>query len=150
MKILLTGDFCPINRVEKLARKMETEPLLEEFRDLFGESDLNVVDLECPLTLSGKARRKTGPHQKAHPDSVRLLEQAGIHLAAMANNHVMDYGSEGIRETLDLLKERGIRTVGIGPTPAEASRPFSVTLDGKRLAILNYADNEFLSAPDGS
>jgi hypothetical protein len=150
MKILLTGDFCPINRVEKLARKMETEPLLEEFRDLFGESDLNVVDLECPLTLSDKARRKTGPHQKAHPDSVRLLEQAGIHLAAMANNHVMDYGSEGIRETLDLLKERGIRTVGIGPTPAEASRPFSVTLDGKRLAILNYADNEFLSAPGGS
>ncbi len=150
MKILLTGDFCPINRVEEAARKQEVEPLLSEFTDLFGESDLNVVDLECPLTLSESARRKTGPHQKAHPDTVRLLEHAGIHLAAMANNHVMDYGSEGIRETLDLLKERGIPTVGIGPTPEEAARPFSTRLDGKSLAILNYADNEFLSAPDGS
>jgi poly-gamma-glutamate synthesis protein (capsule biosynthesis protein) len=150
MKILLTGDFCPINRVEELARKQEFEPLLSDFMDLFRESDLNVIDLECPLTLSETARRKTGPHQKAHPDSIKILKHAGIHLAAMANNHIMDYGRKGVQETLERCRESGIETVGIGASPEDARLPYSSCIDGKNLAILNYADNEFLSAPDGS
>jgi len=150
MKILFTGDFCPINRVEELARKKEIEGLVDEFAELFKKSDLNVIDLECPLTTSESARRKTGPHQKAHPDSIHILKHAGVHLAAMANNHIMDYGSEAVKETLELCREHGIETVGIGSSMQEARKPFSIRMEGKKLAILNYADNEFLSAPDGS
>lgn len=150
MKILLTGDFCPINRVGELARKQDIEGLMSDFIDLFRESDLNVVDLECPLTNSVAARRKTGPHQKAHPESIDILKHAGVHLAAMANNHIMDYGSQGVQDTLALCKENNISTVGIGSGPADAGIPFSKEIKGKKLAILNYADNEFLSTPDGS
>jgi len=150
IKILLTGDFCPINRVEELARKQDFGGVFHDFMDVFQGNDLNVVDLECPLTLSGSARRKTGPHQKAHPDGINLLKYAGIHLAAMANNHIMDYGSEGVRDTLELLGAGGIRAMGIGGTLEEAAGPFSVKLKGRRIAILNMADNEFLTAPDGS
>lgn len=138
-----------MNRVEDLARKREFGSVFNDFMDVFQGNDLNVVDLECPLTLYASPRRKTGPHQKAHPDGVKLLKHAGIHLAAMANNHILDYGTEGARDTLKLLMANGIRTVGIGITLEEAGKPYSVNLKGKRIAILNVADNEFLTSPDG-
>jgi poly-gamma-glutamate synthesis protein (capsule biosynthesis protein) len=150
IKILLTGDFCPMNRVEDLAREQNYGAVFNDFTDVFEGNDLNVVDLECPLTRAGSARRKTGPHQKAHPDGVGLLKYADIHLAAMANNHIMDYGSAGVTDTLELLAKNGIRTVGIGRTLEEAGQPYSVSLKGRRIALINVADNEFLTAPDGS
>lgn len=150
IRIAFTGDFCPINRVEDLARQKNYGSVFNDFMDVFHGNDLNVVDLECPLTLGFSERKKTGPHQKAHPDGVHLLNHAGIHLAAMANNHIMDYGSEGVLDTLKLLHANGIQTVGIGRTLEEAARPCSVSLKGKRVALLNVADNEFLTAPDGT
>jgi len=150
MNIILTGDFCPINRPGELARKGKIDALTNDFADLFENSDLNVVDLECPFTESKSARKKTGPHQKAPPESIKILKHAGIHLAAMANNHIMDYGSEGVRDTLEKCEQQDIRTVGIGKSKAQSRIPFSGKIKGKKLAILNYADNEFLSAPDGS
>ena len=67
-----------------------------------------MTDLECPLTLSKSARIKYGPHQKAHPDAIQLLKYANISLAAMANNHIMDYGSTGATDTMTLCENSGI------------------------------------------
>lgn len=150
IKILLTGDFCPINRIEKLALKKDYESIFNDYIDVFRGNDLNIVDLECPLTLSSKTRPKTGPHQKAHPDCINVLKYAGINVAAMANNHIMDYDNRGAEDTIALCKEKGICTVGIGKSKDEASKPSSLNIKGIRIAILNYADNEFLNSPDRS
>lgn len=150
VKILITGDFCPHNRIEELALKKDFGAIFNDFIDVFQGNDLNVTDLECPLTTSEAARPKTGPHQKAHPDCINILKYAGIKLAAMANNHIMDYDSQGIKDTIDLCRSKDIDTIGVGRTPGDASRPYSVNLKGKRIAILNCADSEFLSTPDGS
>ena len=150
LKILITGDFCPINRMESLALNREYDAVFNDFADVFRGNDLNVVDLECPLTLSGSARRKTGPHQKAHPETLRLLKYLDIRVAAMANNHIMDYGSEGIRGTLELCREQGIQTVGAGRTREEAEKPLSLVIRDKKVALMNMADNEFLTTPDGA
>ncbi len=150
IKILLTGDFCPHNRIEKLALKEDFGAIFNDFIDVFQGNDLNITDLECPLTTSETARPKTGPHQKAHPDCINILKYAGINLAAMANNHIMDYDNNGIQDTIDLCKRAEINTVGVGQSLEAASKPFSANIKGKRFAILNYADNEFLSTPDGS
>jgi len=150
VKILITGDFCPINRMESLALNREYGAVFNDFGDVFRGNDLNVVDLECPLTLSGSARRKTGPHQKARPETVGLLKHLHIGVAAMANNHIMDYGSEGIRSTLELCRKEGIQTVGAGSSREEAEQPLSLVLRDRKIALLNMADNEFLTTPDGA
>ncbi|MGB8491844.1 MAG: CapA family protein, partial [Bacteroidales bacterium] len=93
---------------------------------------------------------KTGPHQKAHPDCIKILNYAGIHLAAMANNHIMDFDNQGIIDTLELCKANNITTSGIQSRSGHLSNHYSIDLKGKRIAILNYADNEFLDTPDGS
>ena len=149
IKIMFTGDFCPINRVGILAESGNYQQVLDGIISEFNCNDLNIIDLECPLTHSDAARPKTGPHQKANPKCIDLLKYFGTGLAAMANNHMLDYGSEGVEETLQLLKEKNIATVGIGKSPEEAAAAFSITLKGRRIAIFNMADHEFLTDSDG-
>lgn len=149
IKILVTGDFCPHNRIETLAMKSDYHKVFNDFIDVFRGNDLNVTDLECPLTLLKKGRIKTGPHQKADPICIELLKYAKIKLVALANNHIMDFGSKGARDTIDLCRKMGIETMGAGEDKVIARRPFITTIKGKRIAIINIADQEFLTSPDG-
>ena len=119
IKILITGDLCPHNRIEKLVLNSDLKSVFNDFMDVFRGNDLNITDLECPLTESEAARSKIGPHQKAHPRCIEILKHAGIGLAAMANNHIMDYGAEGAEETIELCRSVGIETVGLGNMSGE-------------------------------
>ncbi|GAF03253.1 CapA family protein [Saccharicrinis fermentans] len=148
INILITGDFCPINRIEELCHNGHYASIFNDFAAVFQGNDLNVVDLECPLTLSNKTRPKTGPYQKAHPDTINALKFVDVSVVAMANNHIMDYDSKGVEDTLNLCKQNNIATIGIGTAVTEASKPYSTEIQGKKIAILNYADNEFLSTTD--
>lgn len=150
IKILVTGDFCPHNRIETLAINSDYRAIYNDFIDVFKGNDLNITDMECPLTTLDYPRPKSGPHQKAHPACIQILKYADFGLVAMANNHIMDYDAAGAKETIELCRQYGIGTVGIGVTPDEASKPFSILIKGKRIAILNYADDEFLTSTDGT
>jgi poly-gamma-glutamate capsule biosynthesis protein CapA/YwtB (metallophosphatase superfamily) len=149
IKILITGDFCPHNRIEDLVFQKDFKSVFNDFIDVFSGNDLNITDLECPLTISETGRRKTGPHQKANPACIELLEFAGIGLAALANNHIMDFGSAGAEETIELCRQKGIATVGVGNNIATGRLPFITSIRGKQIAVINVADQEFLTATDG-
>lgn len=150
VKVLITGDFCPINRVEIMALNKNFGAIYNDFIDVFRNNDLNITDLECPLTKSKSARKKYGPHQKAHPDCIEVLKYADLRLVAMANNHIMDYAEGGVRDTIELCRINEIETVGIGGNLEEAAKPYFKSIKGKKIAVLNCADNEFISTPDGS
>jgi poly-gamma-glutamate capsule biosynthesis protein CapA/YwtB (metallophosphatase superfamily) len=150
IKLLFTGDFCPHHRIEALSGKSDYAAIFNDFIDVFEGNDLNVTDIECPLTHSAKRIAKTGPHQFAAPHNIEILKYAGIGLATMANNHIMDCDAEGAEDTLNVCREAGIATVGIGATNAAMRKPFSTSIKGKKIAIINFAENEFITAPGGS
>ena len=148
IKVLITGDFCPINRIEKLVLESNFNAIINDFARVFQGNDLIITDLECPLTESESKRKKIGPHQKAHPVCIELLKQIGVNLVAMANNHIMDYGSGALSETLELCRLNNIAVVGVGKTPQEAADPFNFSRDGQSVAVFNMADDEFIVSPD--
>ena len=150
IKIVLTGDLCPHKRIEKLAGEGRYDQIFNDFIEVFQGNDLNIADLECPLTELTTGRPKTGPHQKAHPLTVGLLKYAHIGLTAMANNHMMDFGAKGAMQTIDLLKNSGIAVVGIGENAESARKYFVLKAKNKRIAILNFADNEFITTPESA
>lgn len=150
IKICVTGDLCPINRIETLASEGKFADIYNDFITIMKGNDLNIADLECPLTTSENARKKIGPHQKAHPDCINVLSYAGINLVTLANNHIMDYGSAGLTDTLALCRSTNISTVGVGRSLKEASEPYFTTIKGRRLAILSCADDEFVTTSDRS
>ena len=149
INILFTGDFCPHNRIEQLSEQGNYKAIFNDFYNVFWNNDLIVTDVECPLTTSKKRIPKTGPHQFAAPHTIGILKFANIGLAAMANNHIMDCDAEGAIDTINLCRQAGIATVGIGSSAAEKRKPFSTIIKGKKIAIINFAENEFIAAPGG-
>lgn len=105
---------------------------------LLEEADLAVANLEGVLTTRGEALTK--PYLiRAHPVWGQALVSGGFDLVTLANNHALDYGTEGLDETLQTLAELGISVVGAGRSPQEAHRPAIWTVQGIRIAVLGYA-----------
>ncbi len=105
--------------------------------DLFRTADIAVVNLENPITTRGT--KVTKPFNfRMHPRFVSVLTGAGIGVVSIANNHVFDYGEQGLLDTFSYLDSAGIRYVGAGRTRADAHRPYFFNRNGRNIAILAY------------
>ncbi len=147
--ITIGGDFAPINQAESVAIN-SPEKIWGDTLSLFREADLSMVNLETPLTDSVDAIEKTGPHLKADKQCVNALSAAGIGLVTLANNHIFDYGRQGVMDTITVCKNSGIDTVGAGKNLAQARKTYYREIKGKKIAVVNFAENEFSSATDNS
>jgi poly-gamma-glutamate synthesis protein (capsule biosynthesis protein) len=108
---------------------------------------LRIVNLECALTnhLQQWTRTEKMFHFRADPDAVRVLQAARIDACTLANNHILDYEEQGLRDTLHILNETGIRHAGAGANAEEAAAPAMIDVQGAspcRVALLSYTDNE--------
>lgn len=98
--------------------------------------DVNFANLETVVT----DRNDIKPDLKlfafrTHPDGVRHLVESGLDLFSTANNHTMDFGVEGARETLKHLAELGVPHAGLGANRAAARAPRLVALKDRTLAL---------------
>ncbi len=143
IEIVVTGDFCPINRVEKLVLNQNFDLIFNNTLQILSNADLAVTNLECPLVNDANRIPKIGPALKANIKTIEALNYANIKLVTLANNHIMDFGVEGLKSTFKTYFDNGIRYVGAGNTLEEARKPFSIILNKHKLAIINIAENEF-------
>src|SRR5262249_52960248 len=79
-----------------------------------------------------------GIHYRMHPANVRCLTVVGVDCCVLANNHVLDWGTRGLIETLDTLAGAGLKTAGAGRDFKEASQP-AILLGPPRARILVFA-----------
>lgn len=84
--------------------------------------ELRIVNLETAVTRCSDWVPK-GINYRMHPDNIPALNAAGIDCCVLANNHVLDWGPDGLRETLESLHSAGVRTAGAGVALAEAEAP---------------------------
>lgn len=104
---------------------------------LLQRADLAIVNLECPFTERGEKLPKNF-NFRARIEMVELLARASIDVVSTANNHAMDYGVEGMRDTMAALDGAGIGHFGTGNNLADARRPLIVERNGLRLGFLGY------------
>lgn len=93
--------------------------------------EVKLINLETSITADGEPWPGKGIHYRMHPANVPLLTAAGIDVAALANNHVLDWGYAGLEETLATLQQAQILTAGAGGHRAAAEAPAVVELAGK-------------------
>lgn len=148
VEILFTGDFCPKHRAEKAILAGKSAEMLADIKEILDSADLRVINLEAPLSKGGTAISKSGPNLKADPGCVDFLKKANCDVALLANNHIGDYGTKPVINTIELLKKNKIRFAGAGKNIAEARKPVSITKNGLKISILNYAENEFGGATE--
>lgn len=103
----------------------------------FSAADIRIINLETSITRRGKPEPK-GIHYRMAPEHVPVLLAASIDCCILANNHVLDWGYEGLLDTLDALHAAGIQTAGAGRDATEAARPARVTSASGR-NVLVYA-----------
>lgn len=139
------GDFYVGNRFQ------DQKLFDKSVQDVLSVADFRILNLETPLTACEKGNRikKTGPHLQSTPETVLpYLQQLGVEVVTLANNHILDYGSRGIEDTLKALQRASIEFVGAGRDLREAGKALTLEKDGIRIAILNFSENEWSIAED--
>ena len=143
ISVFISGDFCPINRIDKLLENGDYSSIFNDLLPIIKASDIAITNLECPITEGGAKIEKTGPHLKASLKTLDALACAGFNLVTLANNHIMDYGAAGMNATIESCKKSGIDYVGVGSDLPDARKPCYKEVNGIRVAIVNFCENEW-------
>ena len=138
INLLFSGDFAPLADAESSSWADFTS-----LKELLKGCDLHITNLECPITSSENSILKAGPSIKANPGGEELLTMAGVGLACLANNHIFDYGDEGLAETMGLCEKQGIRVTGIVSREGRERGGIIYEIKGTRVGFLNYCEHEF-------
>lgn len=144
MKLLISGDFCPTFRCSELLEQCQYEKLLGHVREITNQADYSIVNLECPITINKSAPiPKNGPNLSSSKRAIELLKYAGFNAVTLANNHFLDYGEAGVKDTLASLDNIGVNHVGGGINLSEASKTMTIEGDCGTIAIINCCEHEF-------
>ena len=144
-EVVICSDWAPIRGFKEIILQDPEAvygDLLPELRD----SDLRIVNLECPLVDDGDPVAKSGAVLKGLSGHISGLTRIPFEVATMANNHVFDYGTEAFVKTRQLLHENNIKTVGAGMSLEEASAPLILSCKGVKVGIINFSEGEDLTA----
>ena len=106
---------------------------LEEFR--LRDPDLKLINLETSITSSEDFWKGKEVHYRMHPGNLPVLQAAGIGCVTLANNHTLDWGPDGLEETLRTLKDAGIPFTGAGLNAREAHAPASCMVGDTRITV---------------
>jgi poly-gamma-glutamate synthesis protein (capsule biosynthesis protein) len=116
--------------------------ILEQFAP-----EVRLINLETSVTQSDRYWPFKGINYRMHPRNVPCLTAAGIDCCALANNHVLDWGYEGLAETLASLQEAGILPVGAGENATAASAPAILPISDKGRVLVFSLGHESSGIP---
>lgn len=140
--ILIGGDFVPTG---------DYYDNLKSGRPIFGprlkamvdRAAHVVVNLECPITTKKRPIIKCGPNLKAMPDVLSLAIEAGIDHYSLANNHIYDFGQDGLTETIECLRQANCVHWGAATSRSNLRSEVILNAQDKRVGILSIAEHEF-------
>ena len=103
------------------------------------QSAIAFANCEWPLADRGAPwPGKAGRVVKSRPDLIGTYTIPGFNVVCLANNHLMNFGPEGMMQTIEVLDRAGIAHCGGGRNAEEAHRPAIVTWGGQRFAFFAY------------
>jgi len=98
--------------------------------------DLRMINLETSVTKSDDYWKWKSIHYRMHPDNIPCITSANIDYCSLANNHILDWGYSGLKETLETLKEVDVKIAGVGQNLKEAETPAVMEVEGKGRVIV--------------
>lgn len=120
-----------IGQGEKLENNIAPE-LLGMMRD----ADVCFVNNEFAFSDRGTPLENKMYTFRANPARASMLQEMGVDIAGLANNHVYDFGAEAMEDTLLTLQRIGIDYVGAGRNLKEAMTPVYREIEGKKIAYV--------------
>ncbi|MCL1828542.1 MAG: CapA family protein [Oscillospiraceae bacterium] len=106
--------------------------LLERMR----AADVLLLNNEFAFTTGGTALPGKEYVFRADPKNAEILVEMGADVVFLANNHVFDFGREGLSDTLKTLDDAGIARIGAGENIHEAAAPAYFIVKGRKIAYI--------------
>ena len=98
--------------------------------------DLRIINLETSVTQSDDYWKGKGINYRMHPENIDSITTAKIDVCSLANNHILDWGYAGLKETLETLRRAKTRGVGAGMDLRESESPAIVEIKGKGRVVV--------------
>lgn len=150
--IIIGADLVPTeSNIKEFERGVSTSLIDKEIARIMNEADFRCFNLETPL-IQGKESciNKWGPCIGAPASTVVGIKSLNIDFMTLANNHIMDYGAEGLRSTVKALESVGIQYGGIVKNLNDAKKMFYATINGIKIGFYCCAEHEFSIASESS
>lgn len=127
---IATGDIGP--------NRENPDQMFDGVREALSQADLVFGQLEPCIAHTGTPAAQCRLPMRCRPENADAIRRAGYDVISFATNHCMDWGRPAFFETLDILHEHGIQTIGAGADIFEARKPVIVDLDGTKIGFLGY------------
>lgn len=140
-KLLFSGDLSMADHIATTTY-MAKQP--EKLKSCFSNdlvqimTDADVFEINNEFAYTTRGTKISGKAYtfRGNPDYANYLKDIGVDVVSLANNHVYDYGEEGIMDTLATLNSDGIPYVGAGKNLSEAEKPVYFIAGGRKIALV--------------
>jgi poly-gamma-glutamate synthesis protein (capsule biosynthesis protein) len=139
--VLLFGGDIALHKVKK---GDAPEAVLRHLGPVFEGADLKSLNLETVLTRHAEPSGQIGAFLRAIPESIGCLQFLDVGVVSCANNHVLDYGGDGLAESITHLRGARMHPLGITEDPSQGtgdSAPAVVTVRDLRVGLLAATDH---------
>ena len=151
MRVIIGADLVPTKtNIEYFAESNLDVLFGEKLLDIIQSADFRVFNLEVPLTDTVSPIKKCGPNLVAPVKTVNTYKSLNIDLLTLANNHILDQGVQGGLSTINALKENDINYIGAGENLSEATKPYIIEDNDKKIGFYACAEHEFSIANENS
>lgn len=120
----------------------------DDLKSFITKADYAICNLEGPIKSSGKPIQKAGPHLFQNPLSIKILKSYGFTHFVLANNHIYDFGEEGIIETINEIKSHNLDFIGGGLNWDEAYSLKVLCKNDIKVGVLAFCEAEFGALSD--
>ncbi|MGL4369079.1 MAG: CapA family protein, partial [Spirochaetota bacterium] len=149
--ILFTGDLLLANAAEKYISQYGTDYPLALLDTEFTRYDLVCGNLESSITERGIEFENKLWRFRLNPRNAEYLERGRISVMTLANNHALDFGEQGMMDTIGFCRRAGIRTCGAGENLEQARAPVIMKVGDAAVAIFSRCERppaEFYASAD--
>jgi hypothetical protein len=126
-----------------LTRKPTVNPFLRQ-RPLLGDADLAIINVETALGSATDKQSKTFTF-RSPVKFAEFMGEAGVDVGSLANNHALDFGDQGLLDSIDILRDAGVTPIGAGVNLKAALEPSTHTIKGTKVAV--FGASQVIPAP---
>ena len=137
VSMIFTGDVLFANSFSTAygnggITKVVSQDLLQELN----QADITMVNEEFPFSTRGTKMENKQYTFRADPANVKALQEMGVDIVSLANNHVLDYGKDALEDTFTTLDGAGILYAGAGTSAERAKACQTIMVNGTKVGFL--------------
>ena len=150
-KIGFVGDLMLGRQLNRAYARFAPDTFWSDIGPTMRACDTVLANLECPITEATRPdhRCRKAFRFRARREAIDVLGAGNVGYVSLANNHTMDFGEAGLRDTVERLTGARIAHGGAGADLATARAGTVLTVGNTKLGIVAFTDNvpEFAAAP---